>query len=444
MVVWAGGCLELDTGGPAACEAGQTDPTTPDDCIRKECQGGTFVSVASDIEVPDDANPCTQDICSDGAPQHVAVNGTTCKIGDGVGECVSGSCEIPCTGAAQCDDKNRCTVDACIGQVCMFAVTTGADPDDMNPCTLDVCAGGKESHTPANGAPCGTNGTCNDMGVCTGCGSDTDCPGDDFCRDWSCMEKQCVATPLNEGLLLPQSEQSSGNCKVKVCQGGKVVTIADATDPFNDGKSCTADQCNDTSPVNPPLPVHSSCATPNNPTGMGKCDGLGVCLGCSQTADCGGGPPWHTCDVKVNTCFSCSDAMKNGTETDVDCGGECIDRCARGQSCNGTVDCEGECDNGVCVDCFDGVKNGTEGDMDCGGVCAVKCGFGEGCNVGADCAQGVCSVGICAPPACNDGVKNGTESDVDCGGSCTKCAPGKTCLKNTDCLNMVCTNGTCG
>ncbi|MDI1433524.1 hypothetical protein [Polyangium sorediatum] len=394
MVVWAGGCLDLEANVPGECTAGQTDPTTPDDCIRKECQGGKLVVVPSDTETPDDANPCTQDTCTEGAPQHTAVDGTTCQVGTSMGECVAGQCEIPCATSEECDDENRCTVDSCVGQVCMFAASGDADPDDMYPCTVDACEGGKESHTPANGAPCGTNGTCNDMGVCIGCGSDGDCPSDDFCSDWACTEKQCVATPRNEGSALPPSDQTTGNCKTKVCHGGLVETIVDATDPFNDGNTCTADQCNEMAPVNPPLASQSPCATPNNPTGMGKCDGAGVCIGCSQASDC--------------------------------------------------VAVASTCNNGVCVSCFDGVKNGGEGDVDCGGICQLKCATSSTCNVGADCSSGVCTDGKCAVPTCSDAVQNGTESDVDCGGSCVKCAPGKSCLKNADCLDMVCTNGICG
>ncbi|HVK64442.1 MAG TPA: hypothetical protein VM694_08210, partial [Polyangium sp.] len=137
IVASAPGCLDQQGSNPSSeCTTGQTDATTPDDCVRKECQGGKFVSVPNDMEVPDDANPCTQDTCSTGAPQHTAVNGTMCKLGDGMGECVSGQCEIPCTKPEECDDKNRCTVDSCVGQVCMFATSGDADPDDMNPCTV--------------------------------------------------------------------------------------------------------------------------------------------------------------------------------------------------------------------------------------------------------------------------------------------------------------------
>ena len=437
MMASVPGCLDENGSSTAnECQPGQTDPTTATDCVRKECQAGRFVAVPNDVETPDDVNPCTQDTCVGGEAKNVPVNGTSCQLGAGVGQCVAGQCEIPCMGEGECNDENQCTDDACVGMVCMFVANNGTIPDDLNPCTNDACAAGQESHAPATNQPCGMNGTCNDMGVCIGCGADSDCPPDDFCSDWTCSNKQCVAAPQNEGMPLPASDQSPGDCKLKVCQGGGVVTNADASDPFDDGNACTANQCSDTTPVNPPEVALTACPSANNPTGTGKCDGNGVCLGCTQTSECGPGPMWHTCDVAVNTCFSCSDMMQNGTETDVDCGGECIDRCERDQKCIVTSDCEGECDNKVCVDCFDNTKNGTEGDVDCGGSCVKKCDDGDTCGVGADCFSGVCNAGTCAPPSCTDVVQNGGETDVDCGGpGCPDCVTGKKCVGNNDCVN---------
>jgi hypothetical protein len=71
--------------------------------------------------------------------------------------------------------------------------------------------------------------------------------------------------------------------------------------------------------------------------------------------------------------------------------------------------------------CTDGVKNGTETDIDCGGSCTTKCDAGRGCDKPEDCSTGVCTMGKCAAAACDDGVKNGTETDVDCGGNCGPC-----------------------
>ncbi|HEY0882510.1 MAG TPA: Ig-like domain-containing protein, partial [Archangium sp.] len=143
---------------------------------------------------------------------------------------------------------------------------------------------------------------------------------------------------------------------------------------------------------------------------------------------------------------SCSDRLRNGTETDVDCGGSCP-ACGFGQLCTTNVDCaSNRCLSGMCAlppSCTDGVKNGTETGLDCGGSC-MGCGTGVECGAHADCTSGVCTNGTCQAPSCTDGVKNGAETAIDCGGgTCTGCGAGSMCTGNTDCASTVCINGVC-
>ena len=56
----------------------------------------------------------------------------------------------------------------------------------------------------------------------------------------------------------------------------------------------------------------------------------------------------------------------------------------------------GRCRAGSCsVTCSDGLKNGTETGVDCGGTCPNKCGVGQGCVSRPDCASAICTSGIC-------------------------------------------------
>ncbi len=88
----------------------------------------------------------------------------------------------------------------------------------------------------------------------------------------------------------------------------------------------------------------------------------------------------------------------------------------------------------------DGVKNGDETDVDCGGSSANKCADGKSCAKGEDCASAVCKAGVCASPAPDDGMKNADETDVDCGGTkAPKCATGKGCATDGDCASDACT-----
>ena len=94
--------------------------------------------------------------------------------------------------------------------------------------------------------------------------------------------------------------------------------------------------------------------------------------------------------------------------------------------------------------CTDKVKNGTETDVDCGGECKA-CEVGKGCALAADCTEGVCIASTCPPPACDDRVKNASESDVDCGGpTCPKCAADQKCVIPGDCISGDCVKGVPG
>ena len=146
--------------------------------------------------------------------------------------------------------------------------------------------------------------------------------------------------------------------------------------------------------------------------------------------------PWPTC----------SDNAKNGSETDVDCGGTCPP-CLATKGCGNGADCaSGVCTGGKCqaATCIDKLKNGTESDTDCGGGACPACVAGKICGIAADCASKVCTAGKCVAPACTDGVLNGSETDVDCGGSaCKACKLGGKCKQGADCISGTCTAGIC-
>jgi hypothetical protein len=189
---------------------------------------------------------------------------------------------------------------------------------------------------------------------------------------------------------------------------------------------------------------------------------------------------------------SCGDGTKDGSETDVDCGGGQCGGCPAGDTCNVGGDCASVvCKSGLCkapTD-SDGVKNDSETDVDCGGGVlasgmknpmsdgAPACKNGSTCAIGEDCMSGVCASGpvlkdnldggptsdgsgtgalTCQPPTFHDGVTNDSETDVDCGGALTSsgqpnsasdgapaCGAGKKCTNASDCQSLVCTSGVC-
>jgi hypothetical protein len=197
------------------------------------------------------------------------------------------------------------------------------------------------------------------------------------------------------------------------------------------------------------------CATPSCTDGVKD--------GAETDVDCGGGTCPKCADAKAclvgtdcvdavcgadKTCSapSCTDGLKNGAETDVDCGGGTCPKCADTKACLAGTDCvDAVCDAVAMTcsapSCTDKVKNGAETDVDCGGGTCPKCADTKACLAGTDCVDAVCDAvaKTCTAPSCTDGIKNGTESDVDCGGTCTGCALGKTCTTAADCNKADCT-----
>ncbi|HLX69933.1 MAG TPA: hypothetical protein VKV04_09935 [Verrucomicrobiae bacterium] len=111
----------------------------------------------------------------------------------------------------------------------------------------------------------------------------------------------------------------------------------------------------------------------------------------------------------------------------------------------GTVCPSKVCANSVCqaASCSDGVKNGNETDVDCGGGTCSPCANGKVCVVNSDCTSGACTNGVCTVNTCTNGIQDGQETDVDCGGPvCSKCVNGKKCVGNSDCLSGTCNSGT--
>lgn len=151
---------------------------------------------------------------------------------------------------------------------------------------------------------------------------------------------------------------------------------------------------------------------------------------------------------------SCVDKLRNGDESDVDCGGSCKG-CQVGQHCEKNADCESDsCVNNACVEtkqstagsCQDGVKNGEEADVDCGGVCPTACEDGKSCEKDADCESGGCDPQskTCLARSCSDKAKNNQETDVDCGGrTCPGCEVGRNCGVHFDCKSLSCNASQC-
>eukprot|EP00924_Labyrinthula_sp_SR-Ha-C_P015829 augustus_masked-scaffold_4-processed-gene-10.41-mRNA-1 protein AED:0.48 eAED:0.48 QI:0/0/0/0.33/1/1/3/0/3038 len=174
---------------------------------------------------------------------------------------------------------------------------------------------------------------------------------------------------------------------------------------------------------------------------------------------------------------SCRNAVLDGEETDVDCGGVCPS-CITGHRCIENTDCtSGNCgrSSNRCLQpendhCSNGVQDTGETDVDCGwDACGALCSDGLRCHTDKDCFSRLCSDGLCI--SCEDGMRNGDEGDIDCGSkqclfksymvssSSLKniingtaaftaaeeglCQDGRACQKDSHCKSSQCINSIC-
>ena len=140
--------------------------------------------------------------------------------------------------------------------------------------------------------------------------------------------------------------------------------------------------------------------------------------GTGGSADATGQPPLPT-DATSTTS---SPPAETGAVDSSSTGGPAV--CGDGQvqgdeACDDGNDDDTDACSNLCeaATCRDGVRNGSEADIDCGGDCS-PCGTGAGCGGPEDCEHGVCVEGTCAAPSCRDGVANQGEITADCGPVC--------------------------
>jgi hypothetical protein len=120
------------------------------------------------------------------------------------------------------------------------------------------------------------------------------------------------------------------------------------------------------------------------------CDTSSQC--CSGYCDSGGKctcPPAPACsDSCPCSSGSCCNGTCTNTLTDRNNCGSCGHTCASGQHCQ----------NGRCVStCSNGIKDGQETDTDCGGPDCFPCADGKRCLVNSDCISNNCQNGLGLP-----------------------------------------------
>lgn len=406
-------------------------------------------TVAADCMDP--MNECLVKACTtDGKCVPDPVADGTAVMGQTAGDCKLVVCDGAGATKDQPDDTDAPTQQVagdCQAVVCDGAGATKMQADDAdlpvdgNECTSDVCTAGVPSNPPvALNTACGAGGMlyCDAAGQCVGCTDDTQCGMPTTCSMPVCNAGTCATNFISAGTATPN--QTAGDCQEEQCDGiGGTKMVAATLDIENDNNPCTNDTCNGSTPVHDNTPSGSACS--NGGTGQ-LCNGAGTCVECLDGSQCMSG----VCTAQACAAPACNDTVKNGTETDVDCGGSCSG-CANGKVCNVNNDCTSTvCSMNVCVAsvCGDSRVTGMEtcddtGTADgdgCSATCAVEAGWectGQPSTCHPSCGDSTADPG----ELCDDG----NTLDLDgCSATCTV-EPGFICTGTPSFCVSSCGNG---
>jgi len=235
--VCAGAALVCDDGlfcnGTETCDVatGCVDGTAPCDALTETCNEDTDACVLTCVvgDLCDDADPCTDDACVDGACANTA------KDCDDSVACTDDSCDAAtgdCVNADNCTAPETCnlTTGLCVAEA---ACTDDAGCDDGLFCNgLETC----DLTDPANGVcvdgtrPCadtiadGTVGACGDEGVTQTCAEGdtaavcTDCPP--ITLDFTLAQDNLTGTTGNDTFSAPLLFNPAGGNQVASLQTG--------------------------------------------------------------------------------------------------------------------------------------------------------------------------------------------------------------------------------
>ena len=237
------------------------------------------------------------------------------------------------------------------------------------------------------GPPCGR--------LTTACGPGKSCQGPPDCMSMICRDNVCHdANPPNGQKDGDETDVDCGGSSAPACGDNKGCLIAaDCTSSVCTGMLCQ--------PPSPTDGVRNGDETGTD-CGGAKAPKCPPGQGCLSNADC----DKVKCDTIQKVCLppAHDDGIKNLDETGIDCGGPTmsVKRCPTGETCVATSDCDNVICNAMTKVCdpptpTDGLKNGTETDVDCGGGAptnAPRCLIDQKCALGTDCKSGGCSAGL--------------------------------------------------
>ncbi|MBV8761597.1 MAG: proprotein convertase P-domain-containing protein [Deltaproteobacteria bacterium] len=414
VLAFVAACASGESRNAKACTDTTECPAATTTCVTPMCTDGACASVMTAA-----GTPCTDDggkVC-DGA-------GACVECADVARDCpaAASECEEPACTAGHCmtnpvaantptpsgQTPGDCKLVVCDGAGATMTINDNDPLDDHNDCTADMCSAG--SNAPMNvaaGTPCTTNGgtVCGSgtkVGTCVGCLSNAQCTGNAVC-DTRNDNDTCVSPSCTD--MQKDGNETGVDCggSCSPCGNGGGCTIGgDCTSGYCTGMTCTActldTQCPGTSYCN----VQTGTCVPDDGNGT-ACSAGGHCT----SGNCVDGV---CCDLACNgLCEACTAAKKgtgaNGTCGPIGSGRDPDNECAGTYACTGAL---------ACQSCTDTTKDGSETDVDCGGggTCN-KCPLNDTCSTGSDCLSNMCSSGHCVSSICGDGAITGSEQCDD-------------------------------
>ena len=300
---------------------------------------------------------------------------SSCTPGDQM-DCYTGASATRNVGACK-SGKRNCTStgwnSACDGEVLPVAEVVNGIDDDCNGVVNNGvgCFIGGASY--ANGAanPVDACQVCN-MALTTtawsnsnsgvACNDGDACTTGDACDGFgTCVSGATVNVDDGIACTTDACDQSLGS-----------ITHTANNDMVDDGNACTTDICDPVvGAIHTQVANGTLCGTAANATlacNSGNC----TALSCS--------PMFANCDY--NEANGCEANLASSAQS---CG-----------TCGTVCPANTPCMQGVCVaTCSDGLKNGSETDIDCGGAACGNCSAGKHCTTNSDCVSNICSGGLC-------------------------------------------------
>jgi len=366
-----------------------------------------------------DGSDCTSEICSAGLCEFTLIEPCVIEpnctdASAGMTLCLDGSCSYQCNETDEdvnttcnfngtCDATESCACVDCDGDknICndglICSSVTGNCACEAG---LTLCIDGS----------CSYNCPVTDTGNSTICNNDTTCDTNEGCACSDCDGEQSVCASGS----VCSNESNSCVCEIGAnrCSDGTCSDDCNETDggpdiTCNNDLTCDANEscaCGDCDGETSICSGGSVCSdlTDNCVCPAGTQELNGVCLDEACT-DSDGGLDYYNFgytsiyigeinipEINNDTCLT-DDVMEEyclGTS-----GASLSKTCAFG------------CDEGSCVmdetGCNNGIQDNDETDVDCGGNCLQRCGPLDECIVDSDCVGGNCVNGLCDDPIAN-------------------------------------------